>query len=251
MRRALITGGSSGIGAAAARSLASAGFTVAVHYNAGRFRAESVVSGLSGTGHCAVGGDLADPAAVRSMLDAAVDRLGGVDVLVNNAGIYDLHEVDSLGYEEWQQVWRRTFEVNLFGAANLSWAFVDHLRHREESSAGARLIFVGSRGAYRGEPVAPAYAASKAGVHALAQSLALVLAPYGVAVSAVAPGFVHTEMTAAILDGPAGDAIRAQSPFGRVGDADEIAAAITWLASAEATWASGAVLDLNGASYLR
>jgi 3-oxoacyl-[acyl-carrier protein] reductase len=249
--RALITGGSSGIGAATARRLAADGFTVAVHYNSGRDRAESVVSELAGTGHCVAGGDLTDPAAVRSVMDTAVDRLGGVDVLVNNAGSYDEHDVTSIDYEQWQRVWRRTLEVNLLGVANLSWAFVDHLRHRESSSDGARLIFVGSRGAYRGEALAPAYGASKAAVHALAQSLAVALAPHGVAVSAVAPGFVLTEMTAGILAGPRGEGIRAQSPFGRVGEADEVAAAIAWLASAEATWATGTVMDLNGASYLR
>jgi NAD(P)-dependent dehydrogenase (short-subunit alcohol dehydrogenase family) len=247
----LITGGSSGIGAAAARRLADAGFAVAVHYNSGRSRAESVLSTLAGSGHCVVSGDLTDPLAVRSVLDTAVERLGGVDVLVNNAGVYDEHDVTTIDYADWQQVWRRTLDVNLFGVANLSWAFVDHLLHREAAAQGARLIFVGSRGAYRGEPVAPAYGASKAAVHALSQSLAVALAPHGIAVSAVAPGFTRTEMTAELLDGPRGAAIRAQSPFGRAGEADEIAAAISWLASAEATWASGTVLDLNGASHLR
>jgi NAD(P)-dependent dehydrogenase (short-subunit alcohol dehydrogenase family) len=231
--------------------LAAAGFTVAVHYNSGRSRAESVVSSLTGEGHCVISGDLADPATVRSVMDAAVQQLGGVDVLVNNAGIYDEHDIASISYEKWQQVWRRTLDVNLFGVANLSWAFADHLLRRSSPSDGARLIFVGSRGANRGEPLAPAYGASKAAVHALSQSLAIALAPHGIAVSAVAPGFIYTEMTTAILDSPRGEAIRAQSPFSRAGEADEVAAAIAWLASADATWASGTVLDLNGASYLR
>jgi 3-oxoacyl-[acyl-carrier protein] reductase len=97
----------------------------------------------------------------------------------------------------------------------------------------------------------PAYGASKAGLNALGQSLAVALAPRNIIVSAVAPGFVQTDMAATHLEGQAGDAIRAQSPFGRVARPAEIAAAVLYLASPEAAWASGAILDLNGASYLR
>jgi NAD(P)-dependent dehydrogenase (short-subunit alcohol dehydrogenase family) len=110
---------------------------------------------------------------------------------------------------------------------------------------------VSSRGAFRGEPGQPAYGASKAGLNALGQSLAVTLAPHNITVSAVAPGFVQTDMAAAHLQGESGAAIRAQSPFGRVAEPDEIAAAVLYLASPEALWASGAILDLNGASYLR
>jgi NAD(P)-dependent dehydrogenase (short-subunit alcohol dehydrogenase family) len=88
-------------------------------------------------------------------------------------------------------------------------------------------------------------------VHALTQSLAVALAPHGIAAAAVAPGFVATDMARSLLDGPAGDGIRAQSPFGRVAEPAEVAAAVTWLASPGAVWASGAVIDVNGASYLR
>lgn len=102
-----------------------------------------------------------------------------------------------------------------------------------------------------GEPEAPAYGASKAAVHAMAQSLAVSLAPYGIAVAAVAPGFIQTDMTAAMLAGPAGDGLRAQSPFGRVAEPADVASAVAWLALADSMWASGAVIDLNGASYLR
>jgi NAD(P)-dependent dehydrogenase (short-subunit alcohol dehydrogenase family) len=116
---------------------------------------------------------------------------------------------------------------------------------------GGRIINVSSRGAFRGEPNSPAYGASKAGLNSLTQSLARALAPHGIAVSAVAPGFVATDMTNEHLKPPRGDEIRAQSPFGRVADPAEIAAAVLYLASDRAEWASGAVLDLNGASYLR
>jgi 3-oxoacyl-[acyl-carrier protein] reductase len=112
-------------------------------------------------------------------------------------------------------------------------------------------VNVGSRGAYRGEPDNAAYGASKAGLHALGQSLAISLAPHGISVTSVAPGFVRTERQAVALTGDYGEAIRAQSPFDRVAEPEEVAAAVLYLASADAAWASGAVLDLNGASYLR
>lgn len=116
---------------------------------------------------------------------------------------------------------------------------------------GGRIVNVGSRGAYRGEPAHPAYGASKAGLHAFGQSLAVALAPHGITVASVAPGFVQTDMTAEELATPAGGAIRAQSPFNRVAAPEEVAAAVVYLASPEAAWSSGAVLDLNGASHLR
>jgi len=116
---------------------------------------------------------------------------------------------------------------------------------------GGRIINVSSRGAFRGEPRQPAYGASKAGLNAFGQSLARALAPHGIAVTTVAPGYVETDMAATHLAGPSGDQIRAQSPFGRVADAHEVAAAVLYLASPAAEWASGTIIDLNGASYLR
>ena len=151
-----------------------------------------------------------------------------------------------MSYEEWQAAWRETLGVNLIGAANVTWCAVQHMI----AGGGGRIVNVSSRGAFRGEPGQPAYGASKAGLNAFGQSLARDLAPHGIAVATVAPGFVETDMAASHLAGPDGDAIRAQSPFGRVAQPAEIAAAVVYLASPEAEWASGAVLDLNGASYL-
>jgi 3-oxoacyl-[acyl-carrier protein] reductase len=249
-RRALVTGGSRGIGAAIAAELAASGHVVAVHCRTARAAAEAVASALPGRGHAVVTGDIADPRQVQAMVSAAVSALGGVDVLVNNAGIY-AHQPVGTPYAEWQAAWREILDVNVHGTANVTWCLVDHLLHRAEGPAGARIITVGSRGAYRGEPTAPAYGASKAAVHSMTQSLAIALAPHGIAVAAVAPGFTRTEMAQSLLGSAAGDAIRAQSPFDRVAEPEEIAAAVGWLASPRAAWASGAVLDLNGASYLR
>ena len=229
-------------------AFAERGDRVAVHCRDAVAAAEAVRESLPGSGHATVRADLADADAVRSMVDAAANALGGLDVLVNNAGIYVDHPVLGTSYEEWQAAWQATLGVNLVGAANVTWCAV---RHMAASGRGGRIVNVGSRGAYRGEPTHPAYGASKAGLHAFGQSLAVALAPHGITVASVAPGFVQTDMAAAQLATPAGDAIRAQSPFNRVAAPEEIAAAVVYLASPEATWSSGAVLDLNGASYLR
>jgi len=157
------------------------------------------------------------------------------------------HPIADVGYDEWQAAWRATLGVNLIGAANVTWCAVQHMI----PAGGGRIVNVSSRGAFRGEPGQPAYGASKAGLNAFGQSLAVSLAPYGITVATVAPGFVDTDMAVERVHGPDGDKVRAESPFGRVARPEEIAAAVLYLASAQAEWASGAILDLNGASYLR
>ena len=245
-RAVLVTGGSRGIGSAIVRAFADLGDRVAVHHRDSAGRAAEIVAGLPGGGHTVVRADLADPEAVRRAVDQAAAALGGLDVLVNNAGVYVGHQIATVSYAEWQAAWRDIIGVNLTGAANATWCAVQHM-----IAGGGRIINVSSRGAFRGEPRHPAYGASKAGLNAFGQSLARDLAPYGIAVATVAPGYVETDMAAGYLAGPEGDAIRAQSPFGRVAQPAEIAAAVVYLASPEAEWASGAILDLNGASYLR
>ena len=219
----LVTGGSRGIGAAIARAFRDLGDEVVALSSADV--------------------DLADPEAVERVVDAAADTLGGIDVLVNNAGLVELGSLD-LPYARWQALWRRTFAVNVFGAADMSYCVARHMISR---GARGRIVNVGSRGAFRGEPDMPAYGASKAALHSMGQSLAVSLAPHGIAVASVAPGFVATDRVADLVT----DEVRAQSPFGRVAEPEEVAAAVVYLASPAAQWASGAVLDLNGASYLR
>jgi 3-oxoacyl-[acyl-carrier protein] reductase len=249
-RAILVTGSSRGIGRAIAARFAAGGDRVAIHHRDSAALAEKLASELPGTDHVVVQGDLADPAAVRALVDDAAARLGGLDVLVNNAGVFGTvdrpHPVFETSYDEWQAKWRGTFDVNLFGAANAAWAAAQHMRER-----GGRIVNVSSRGAFRGEPDQPAYGASKAALNSMAQSLAVALAPYGIGVACVAPGFVETDMTKEHLEAERGDAIRAQSPFNRVARPEEIASAVHWLASGEAEWASGTIVDLNGASYLR
>ena len=244
-RRVLVTGASRGIGAATARRFAATGDRVAVHYGESSAAAEQTLASLDGTGHMLAQADLADAAAVQAMVEAVAGQLGGIDVLVNNAGVFIPHPITDSTYEEWQQAWAHTLGVNLVGPANVTWCAVRHM------PPGGRIVNVSSRGAFRGEPGQPAYGASKAGLIAFAQSMARALGPHGIAVTTVAPGWVATDMAAARLEGPEGDVRRAESPLGRVATPEEVAAAIHYLASPEAEMASGTVLDLNGASLLR
>jgi NAD(P)-dependent dehydrogenase (short-subunit alcohol dehydrogenase family) len=241
-----VTGASRGIGRAVAEAFAGQGDRVAVHHRGSPGLAGQVLAGLPGDGHTVVQADLADAEAVRRMVDQAHADLSGLDVLVNNAGMYISHPVTDVSYQQWQDAWRRTLAVNLTGTANVTWCAVQYMKE-----TGGRIVNVTSRGAYRGEPRHPAYGASKAGLNSFGQSMARALAPLGIAVVSVAPGYVATDMADDDLNSPRGAEIRAQSPFNRIARPEEIAAAVVYLASPEAEWASGAVLDLNGASYLR
>ena len=176
------------------------GDTVAVHCGASQDAANALVASLPGSGHVVAQADLRDPDAVRVMVDEAAAVLGGIDVLVNNAGVFVAHEIDMVTYEEWQQAWADTLGVNLVGAANVKWCAVRHMPR----DGSARIVNVGSRGAFRGEPRCPAYGASKAALAAFGQSLARALGSSGVSVTTVAPGFVETDMAAASLTGEAG-----------------------------------------------
>ena len=251
MSSVLVTGGSRGIGAAISRTLAARGDRVAVHCRSDVATAQALVAELPGDGHVVLAADLGDDDAVAALVGSAVEKLGTIDVLVNNAGIYLDAPIDRTGYRDWMANWRQVLGTNLLGAAAVTWQVVDHLMSREQGPDGGRIVMVGSRGAYRGEPTAPSYGASKAALHALTQSLAVALAPSGIVVNGVAPGFVATDMTESLLSSPAGEAIRLQSPFGRAGRPDDIAAIVAFLTSPEAQWTSGAILDANGASHLR
>jgi NAD(P)-dependent dehydrogenase (short-subunit alcohol dehydrogenase family) len=166
-------------------------------------------------------------------------------VLVNNAGRYVEHPIDEVSYDRWREDFARTLALNLEAPAHLAYFAA------REIDEGA-IVNVSSRGAHRGEPDAPAYGASKAGLNALTGSLAQKLAPEGIQVAAVAPGFVDTPMVEHLLDeDETGSEIRQQSPMNRVAQPEEIAAAVAYLASPEAKFATGTVIDVNGASHLR
>ena len=246
-RAVLVTGGARGIGRAVVEAFVALGDRVAVHYGSSGRAAEELVASLGGSGHVSVQADLRSADDVRRAVDFAAAQLGGLDVLVNNAGIFVAHPPTTTSYEDWQAVWADTLGTNLVGAANATYCAIPHLI----AAGGGAIVNVSSRGAFRGEPRTPAYGASKAGLNAFGQSMARELAPHGISVGTVAPGYVETDMARSVLDGPLGDDVRAQSPFGRVARPEEVAAAVVWLASPEARFASGTIIDVNGASYLR
>ena len=243
----LVTGGSRGIGRAVAERFAAQGATVAVQFRVAREAADATVAALPGAGHLAVPADLADPGQARSLVERVMSGLGRIDVLVNNAGIYREHPILATGYEEWQEAWRRTIDTNLIGPANLLHAVVPHM----VAAGRGRIVNVSSRGAFRGEPDHPAYGASKAGLNSLGQSMARALGRHGIYVTTVAPGFVETDMAAPFLEGPGGDAIRAQSPLNRAATPEEVARVVVFLAGPGTEYLTGAIVDVNGASYLR
>ena len=190
---------------------------------------------------------MADPQAVERMTAGAIAELGRLDILVNNAGIYQEHPLAETGYQHWQAAWHETINTNLIGAANVAYCVA---RHMIERRAG-RIINVTSRGAFRGEPTATAYGASKAGLNAFSQSLAIHLAPYNIFVTAVAPGWVETDMAQDALNSPAAETILNQSPLKRIARPEEVAYTILFLASEGAEFLTGDIIDVNGASYLR
>jgi 3-oxoacyl-[acyl-carrier protein] reductase len=261
-RGVLVTGASRGVGAATARAFAERGDRVVVHYRGAEDKAREVLDSLPGTGHALARADLSDPEAVRSLATEAFEALGRVDVLVNNAALFldpaggsrrGDHRIVDVDYDSWVRAWQTTLATNLIGPANLTWCVAQHMIGVPPADGlpRGRIVNVGSRGAYRGEPDVPAYGASKAGLHAFGQSMAVALGPEGISVVSLAPGFIATDMAAQLLDRPEGDAIRAQSPFNRVASPEEVAQAIVTLADPSAEWISGAVVDFNGASYLR
>lgn len=243
----LITGAGRGIGRATALAFAAAGATVAVHTRQPGSAGQSFASSLPGKAHHSFAAELTDPAACARLIQAVAGHFGRLDVLVNNAGIYDLHPLRDTDYDRWQAVWRKTLDVNLTAPANLCFLAAEVMRKQ----GGGKIINISSRGAFRGEPDAAAYGASKAGLNQLSQSLAQALAPHNIFVGVVAPGFVSTDMAADLLDGPAGHGIRMQSPLNRVATPEEVAQAVLRLAADGMMYATGCILDVNGASYLR
>lgn len=252
--RALVTGASRGIGRAIAQQLAARGCQIVVHYRENRAAADATLQSLAGTGHVAVAADLSQPDEVARLWQEATAAFGAIDIVVNNAGIYETHPPLSTGFAAWCDVWQRTLAANLDGPAHLSLLAVQAMAAKTtflESHGRGRVINISSRGAFRGEPEAPAYAASKAGLNAMSQSFARALAPHSIYVYCLAPTWVETDLTTPYLSGPTGADIIAQHPMGRVVSTAEIARAAVFCAMDAPPAMTGSIIDLNGASYLR
>ena len=235
----LITGAAGGIGEALCTSFAEANGTIILHYNSNRDKAESLLQKLPGMHHRAIQCDLSNADQVNTMF-SAIDH---VDIVINNAAVVENHEIDSLSYQDWQDIWERTIGANLTGPANIMYLASKFMI----KNGGGKFINISSRGAFRGEPSAPAYGASKAGLNSLGQSLAKALAKDRVFVYTIAPGFVDTERVKNLID----DEVRAQSPLNRVAKPQEIADTALWLATGDNEFLTGCIIDVNGASYLR
>lgn len=244
---ALVTGASRGIGRAAAQHLAARGFRVAVHYHRNADAAREVVAALPGTGHAVVAADVADPVQCEALIGAVLQHFGELEVLVNNAGIFEEHDIRQVSAANWARAWERTLAANLLGPAHLIFHAVQYMRPRRRG----RIINVTSRGAFRGEPTAPAYGASKAALNSFGQSMARALAPDSIYFFTLAPGWIDTDMATASLTGPGAADVLAQHPLGRVGTPAEMGEIIGWLASDAPANMTGCIIDANGASYLR
>jgi NAD(P)-dependent dehydrogenase (short-subunit alcohol dehydrogenase family) len=240
---ALVTGASGGIGAAICKALAARGLTLTLHYGSDRAGAEATLAAIGGSGHTLVQADLSDATAVeRLWQEVCAGRR--IDVVVNNAGIFPAHPPLATAYPDWTAAWQRTLAINLLSPAHLSYSAARTMA----GQGGGRIINISSRGAFRGEPAAPAYAASKAGLNALSQSLAKALAPKGVYVFVVAPGWVSTQRVAQWVQDKA---VLADQPLGRVATPEEVAQVVGYCALDAPASMTGAILDVNGASYLR
>jgi 3-oxoacyl-[acyl-carrier protein] reductase len=243
MNQVLVTGASGGIGRAIALALAGRGARIAVHYNSDRAAAEGTRRALPGAGHALCGADLSDAAGIEPFWRELTREFGRVDALVNNAGIYLEHPPVTADYAQWNVVLQRTLATNFVGPAQLSFFAA---RAMAQQGYG-RIVNISSRGAFRGEPTAPAYAASKAAINAFGQSFAKAFASKGVQVFTVAPGWVDTERVAGHVRDPV---VLADQPLGRVATPEEVARVVTFCVLEAPVSLTGAVLDVNGASYL-
>ena len=239
MKHALITGGSRGIGAAAARLFARRGWGVAVGFHHGEREARALAQELSvlGVPALAVGADVADAGQVGRMVDNVLEKFCQLDILVCSAGISHLGLISQIDEDQW----RRLFAVNVDGVHHCCRAVLPHMLERKSGS----IVTVSSMWGQVGASCEAAYSATKGAVIAYTKALAKELGPSNIRVNCVAPGVIDTEMNAR-LSAEDLAALAGETPLGRVGTPEEAAAAITFLASDEASFLTGQVVAPNG-----
>ena len=224
----VITGASRGIGAETARRMAAAGARVVINYHSSDAAANAVVAGI-GERAVAIRADVADPDAVKKLIDDVVQRFGTIDVLVNNAAVFEYNPFDG---------------VNVFGAANAAFLAMRSMR----AHGGGKIINVASRAAWRGETEFADYGASKAALVNLTRSIARACAKDNIVASCVAPGFIETEMAKPELLKHYDDIVN-QIPLRRVGSVGDVAGVILFLASPMGDYLNGVTIDINGGSW--
>lgn len=246
--RALVTGGTRGIGRAITLALAASGARVAVNYRAHSDAAEAFGRELGERHfeHMMLKADVNQERSVGTMMRRIEESWGGLDLLVLNAGVWLRGELGKMTLADW----RETIGTNLTGAFIVANEAL-RLMTTGESTAPKRMVFISSTSGIRGEAFYSHYAASKGAMISMTKSLAVELAPHGITVNAVAPGWVRTDMTTeALADATVRKTIQSAIPLGRPGEPDEIAAAVVFLASRQASYITGAVINVNGGSVL-
>ena len=243
-KAALVTGGSRGIGRACCEMLAGGGARVAVNYRLERPAGDEVVGRIQAAGGeaFALAADVALAEEAEMMVEEVVSRFGGLDILVNNAGIWKSGQIEEISDGEWAEM----LGINLTGTFHMIRASVPHMK----SKGGGRIINISSTAGQRGESRHGHYAATKGAIISLTKSLAAELAPAQITTNCVAPGWVETDMTRDALSGAGRGEILDTIPLGRAGRAEEIAAAVVFLASDLAAYINGEVLNVNGGSVL-
>ncbi|WP_137043462.1 SDR family NAD(P)-dependent oxidoreductase [Pseudolabrys sp. FHR47] len=234
----IVTGGSRGIGAQVARRFGAAGCKVAVFYRSGAEAADKVVRDIDAAGGqgMAVAADIADPDAVKAVVDGVAAKFGGIDVVVNCAGIAEYRPFEKTD----AAMFHATFDTNVLGTIAVIQAALPHL-----PSPGGRIVNFSSALATRPIPTTAIYSASKGAINSLSHALAKELGPRGITVNTIAPGVIETEMTAKILE-ERGAAIKAMTPLGRIGQPDDIAGVALFLASPDAGWITGRTFIVDG-----
>ncbi|MFP4553639.1 MAG: SDR family NAD(P)-dependent oxidoreductase [Actinomycetota bacterium] len=241
-RRALVTGGSRGLGRAIAIALANEGCDIGIIYRTREDEAHAVVDEIAALGRRAVAAraDVGQWDQVEAAVAQLTDQLGGLDIVVANAGIASPNQtVWEMPIEKWHKI----VNVNLNGAYYTTKATVPHLL---SSGPGASFVFVSTVGSLKGAPTQGPYVAAKAAVNSLTRSLALELAPHGVRVNAVAPGIFATDMTDLLLTAHGEDGIASMVPSGRAGQPEELGQTVVWLCSNAASYVTGEVIRVDG-----
>jgi 3-oxoacyl-[acyl-carrier protein] reductase len=247
---ALVTGAASGIGRASAQALAAVGFTIAANYRSKAAEVAQMLSTLppgDALGHQAFQADVADPGQAAQLVHSVIQTYGRVDVLVNAAGQFTPQDISGTDFSQWQAAWQQSLALNLQAPVNLAFLVANSMM----TQGSGKIINITSRGAFRGEPTAPAYGAAKSGLNSASQSLALALGSHGIHVYAVAPGWTETPAASPRIRKAGWQDVAAQSPLGRIGKPEEIGGLVAYLAGDNTAYLTGAIIDANGASYLR
>lgn len=238
-RISLVTGGSRGIGRAIVRQLALAGSSVAFVYQSNKDAADSLAAELTSSGHTvlAIQGDVSKKSDVDAIVEQVLSKWSKIDILVNNAGIIRDKPVLAMSSEEWQQV----IDTNLTSVFNVCQAVIRPMM----SARYGRIVNMSSVSAFFSNPGQANYAASKAGIEGFSRCMAVEYAKRGITVNCVAPGFIETDMTVAVVNA-AGDKIKNAIPVKRLGQPEDISNAVLFFASNEASYVTGQTLVVDG-----